>query len=112
MAADFPVKAYGLIEYMRARGKRITPATVYRTLDFLLQNGLVHRVNSLNAYIACTGKHSNHVLLVFTCSECQKTTEIDDQALYDFMQSRLKKLGMSLQGSCIEIRGTCKKCTQ
>ncbi|MDR2055313.1 MAG: transcriptional repressor [Desulfovibrio sp.] len=112
VAADFPVKAYDIIEYMRDKGKRVTPASIYRTLDFLLQNGLVHRVNSLNAYIPCTGKHSNHILLMFICSECQKTTEIDDQTLYDSMQSRLEELGMSLQGGCIEIQGTCKECMQ
>ncbi|MDR3357329.1 MAG: transcriptional repressor [Desulfovibrio sp.] len=110
MAADFPVKAYDLIEYMRDKGKRVTPATIYRTLDFLLQNGLVHRVNSLNAYIPCTGEHNNHALLMVTCSGCQKTTEIDDQDLYDSMRSRLEELGMSLQGGCIEIQGMCKEC--
>ncbi|MDR1659210.1 MAG: transcriptional repressor [Desulfovibrio sp.] len=111
-SADFPIKAYDIIEHMRDKGKRVTPATIYRTLAFLLQNGLVHRVNSLNAYVPCTAKHSNHVLLMFICSECQKTTEIDDQTLYNSMQARLKELGMSLQDSCIEIQGICKECTQ
>jgi Fur family zinc uptake transcriptional regulator len=110
IAADCPVKAYDIIEYMRDKGKRVTPATIYRTLDFLLQNGLVHRVHSLNAYIPCTAEHSNHVLLMFICSECQRATEINDQTLYASMQSRLKELGISLHDSRIEIQGTCKEC--
>jgi Fur family zinc uptake transcriptional regulator len=109
-SSDGPVKAYGIIEHMREHGQRVTPATIYRTLDFLLQNGLIHRVNSLNAYIHCTVRHESHALLVFVCAECRKTTEIDDEILHDSMRNRLNELGLSMHDSCIEIQGTCKRC--
>ncbi|MDR2503432.1 MAG: transcriptional repressor [Deltaproteobacteria bacterium] len=111
LASGGPVKAYDLIELMRDKGERLTPATVYRTLDFLLQYGLAHRINSLNAYVPCTANHEEHAMLMFVCSECRRTEELDDPALYDYMRSRLGELGMSLRDSSIEIQGLCRKCT-
>jgi Fur family zinc uptake transcriptional regulator len=110
LSADSPVKAYDLIERMRDKGKRLTPATVYRTLDFLLQYGLAHRINSLNAYVPCTGNHAGRALLMFVCSECRRAEELEDPVLYESMRARLDELGMSLRDNCIEIQGTCRKC--
>jgi Fur family zinc uptake transcriptional regulator len=112
LASETPVKAYDLIELMRDKGARLTPATVYRTLDFLLQYGLAHRINSLNAYVPCTGSHDEHALLLFVCSECQQAEELDDPALYESMRARLDELGMTLRDNSIEIQGACRKCTQ
>ena len=113
LASKTPVKAYGLIELMRDKGERLTPATVYRTLDFLLQHDLAHRVNSLNAYVPCTSSHDEHALLLFVCSECQQAEELDDPALYESMRSRLKELGMTLwDNNSIEIQGTCRECAK
>jgi Fur family zinc uptake transcriptional regulator len=112
LTVDNPVKAYDIIEYMRNKGQRITPATIYRTLEFFLQHGLIHRVNALNAYVPCTGNHEEHGFLMFVCSECRETTEIDDHVLHDSIRSRLDELGISLHDSCIEIQGTCRKCMQ
>ncbi|MDR2489483.1 MAG: transcriptional repressor [Desulfovibrio sp.] len=112
LASEAPVKAYDLIELMRDKGKRLTPATVYRTLDFLLQYGLAHRINALNAYVPCTGHHNEHALLLFVCSRCQQAEELDDPVLYESMRSRLDELGMTLHDNSIEIQGACKKCAQ
>ncbi|MDR1685522.1 MAG: transcriptional repressor, partial [Desulfovibrio sp.] len=69
LTAHKPVKAYEIIECMRDRGQRLTPASIYRTLEFLLEHGLAHRVNALNAYVPCTGPHEEQALLLFVCSE-------------------------------------------
>jgi Fur family zinc uptake transcriptional regulator len=76
----------------------------------LLEHGLAHRVNALNAYVPCTGPHEEQALLLFVCSECRETTEIDDRVLYDTVRSRLDGLGISLRDGCIEIQGTCRNC--
>lgn len=110
LTAHKPVKAYDIIECMRDRGQRLTPASIYRTLEFLLEHGLAHRVNALNAYVPCTGPHEEQALLLFVCSECRETTEIDDSVLYDAVRSRLDGLGLSLRDGCIEIQGTCRNC--
>ena len=107
-----PVKAYDLIEQMRDKGERLTPATIYRTLDFLLEYGLAHRINSLNAFVPCTGSHEEQALIMFVCSECRQVEELDDPALYGSIRARLGELGMSLQGNCIEMQGTCRECAQ
>lgn len=112
LASDGPVKAYDLIEHMRVKGMRLTPATVYRTLDFLLQYNLIHRINSMSAFVPCTGSHDEHALLMFVCSECRQTKELDDPVLYESMRARLGELGMSLQENSIEIQGRCRKCRQ
>ncbi|MCL2020869.1 MAG: transcriptional repressor [Betaproteobacteria bacterium] len=110
-AENAPVKAYDLIERMRGKGRRVTPTTMYRTLEFLLQNGFIHRVNFLNAYLPCTGKHKNHTaLLLFVCSECGQTREIDDAQLYNAMHRRLNELGIYLKDSRIEIQAACQSC--
>lgn len=106
-----PVKAYDLIERMREQGRRVTPTTMYRTLEFLLQNGFIHRVNFLNAYLPCTGTHKSHTaLLLFVCSHCGQTKEIEDATLYESMRARLGELGIPLEDSRIEIQAACPSC--
>jgi Fe2+/Zn2+ uptake regulation proteins len=113
LSASKPVKAYELIEKMGERGQRITPASIYRTLEFLLHYGLIHRINALNAYVPCTGTHTCHAhnLLMFVCSQCQAAQEIDDPDLYASIRSKLGSLGICMQDSCIEIQGVCPKCS-
>jgi Fur family zinc uptake transcriptional regulator len=111
LVSKTPVKAYDLIELMRDKGKRLTPTTIYRILDFLLYHGLAHRINALNAYVPCTGGHDEHAPLLFVCLECQQAEELVDPVLYESMRSRLSELGMTLDNS-IEIQGACRKCTQ
>ncbi len=112
LAADAPVKAYDLIERLRDQGEKLTPATIYRTLDFLLECGLVHKINAINAFVACTCHHQNNSLLLFVCSRCQQVTEIDDPSLFSSMRSRLAELGICLDGNTIEMQGLCSSCAK
>jgi len=106
-----PVKAYDLIERMREQGRRVTPTTMYRTLEFLQQNGFIHRVNFLNAYLPCTGVHKSHAaLLLFVCSQCGQTREIEDTILYESMRVRLDELGIPLEDGRVEIQAACFSC--
>ena len=107
-----PLKAYDIIERMRDRGKRLTPATIYRTLDFFQQCGLAHRISSINAFVPCTVDHDEHGALFIVCSQCSHAEELDDPELYDAMQSRLLQRGLSLDEKFIEIRGTCAACAR
>ncbi|MDR0665432.1 MAG: transcriptional repressor [Helicobacteraceae bacterium] len=108
--AKTPLKAYEIIDLMRDEGKRVTPATIYRVLEFLLEQGLAHRINALNAYASCVDPRSKHSLAMFVCSECGKTKEISDETLIDAIEERLSKLGFSLRGGCVEIQGACESC--
>ena len=110
LEADAPVKAYDVIDIMRDKGERLTPASVYRVLDFLLRHGLIHRINALNAFIPCTGNHEEHSMLLFVCNQCQQAKEMDDPVLYEAMRARLGELGMALSDNSVEIQGTCCNC--
>ena len=108
--SEKPLRAYEIIEKMREHGKRIHAATIYRILEFLSSNGLVHRVDALNAYIACTKNHTDHPSLLFICSNCSRTAEIDDPELCGSIHKNLIKLGMSSNNDCIEVKGRCENC--
>ncbi|MDR2368194.1 MAG: transcriptional repressor [Deltaproteobacteria bacterium] len=113
--AGKPVKAYDLIEEAGRSGRRLTPATVYRVLGFLMDQGLVHRVNALNAFVACAESHgrlSRHQPLLLVCPSCRKTTEINDPDLSVMVFGKLSDLGHSLKGGSIEVHGQCQVCAE
>ena len=110
--APGPVKAYDLIESLKSQGRRLTPSSIYRTLEFFLQNGLVHRVSTLNAYVACADHKSHHNPVILVCPDCQATTEINDDGLYATIFSRLNSLGFFAKEGSVEVRGLCKKCSE
>ncbi len=110
-SASHPLKAYDIIEQLRTKGERLTPATVYRTLDFLMAQGLAHRINTLNAYIPCTCDHPDNALLLHVCLGCQNVEEIEDAELYNALRSRFREMGMQLENNSIEMCGLCKECT-
>ncbi|MDR1451217.1 MAG: transcriptional repressor [Helicobacteraceae bacterium] len=109
--ANAPLKAYDVVELMRNEGRRVTPATTYRVLEFLLDQGLAHRINSLNAYAPCADPRSKHSLVMFVCSKCDAAKEINDEALIGAIRVRLDELGFALQGG-VEIQGACKRCLE
>ncbi|MDR2351670.1 MAG: transcriptional repressor [Deltaproteobacteria bacterium] len=106
-----PLKAYDLIESLREKGFRLSPSTVYRILEFFIQNGLVHRVDTLNAFVACSDAPSHrHNPLFLVCPDCQETNEINDESLYTTIFNRLGALGFPVEGGSVEVRGLCNKC--
>jgi Fur family zinc uptake transcriptional regulator len=114
LKADKPVKAYYLIEESARHGHRLTPASVYRVLDFLMKTGFVHKVNALNAYVACSEHDNNtdHQPLLLVCRSCQKTTEINDPDISTLLYARLGALGHSVKGGSIEVNGQCRLCSK
>ncbi|MDR1871433.1 MAG: transcriptional repressor [Deltaproteobacteria bacterium] len=108
--AKEPVKAYDILEAARRKGFKITAATVYRILDYLESNALVHRVSSINAFMACLNSEIEHQPLIVVCQRCRKTTELNDSGLYLSIFERLNELGLSLTAGSVEIRGLCPSC--
>jgi Fur family zinc uptake transcriptional regulator len=109
--AKEPIKAYDLLEIIQRKGgPRLTPSTIYRILEYLENQGLIHRVNSLAAYVACDqGLADCHSFLV-VCPLCFKTTEINDAKLYHSIFDRLSDLGLAESLGGAEIRGVCPQC--
>ncbi|MDR1607609.1 MAG: transcriptional repressor [Deltaproteobacteria bacterium] len=110
LGAQEPVKAYDILELARERGQRLTASSVYRVLEYLEAQGLIHRVNALNAYMACLEGPQKHNPLIVICSRCQKTQEIFDETLANSIFQRLSSLGLGLSAASVEIRGLCPQC--
>ncbi len=109
--AGRPVGAYRLLEAMQSKGTRVMPPTVYRALNFLQGKGLVHRIESLNAFVACKHVDGNHEKQFLICNKCGRTEELVDQEVANLLKERAKALGFTITQQTIELRGQCGNCT-
>ena len=112
-ASHQPVGAYNLLESLDAQSdRRSTPPTVYRALDFLLEQGLVHRIASLNAFVGCADpshRHSGHFLI---CKHCNTAIELDAAAIDDAINHVAKERGFAVEEQCVEVVGSCQRCRE
>lgn len=106
-----PLGAYTLMEMLaQASTRRVAPPTVYRALDFLLEEGLIHRINSLNAFIGCPSpnqKHQSHFLI---CQNCNVAVELDNSQLNQSIFDAATSAGFTLASHSVEINGLCPSC--
>ena len=107
-----PVGAYALLEKMRGEKGRMAPATVYRALDFLQDQGLVHRLASLNAFIGCAFPDSRHAGQFLICSSCRQLAELDDSRVTAALQASAESSGFAIGSSTVEIMGLCPNCRE
>ena len=109
--AAVPLGAYAILDQLRDQGFR-APLQVYRALDKLVELGLVHRLESLNAFVACQHRHGkDHGLTAFTiCENCGAVHEFHDHEVADLLAERSRTAGFSPRKSTIEISGLCIDC--
>lgn len=107
-----PVKAYDILERLGREGRRAAPPTVYRALEFLLEAGLVHRIESLNAYVGCGGAGTPHVGQFLICRRCSAVAEVDAPAIAKALAADARRLGFRADRHTIEIRGLCAECSR
>lgn len=105
-----PVKAYDLLERLRADNGSAAPPTVYRALDFLLAERLIHRLASLNAYVGCAHPAHQHAGQFLICQACQAVAELDDPAVSELLMERASRVGFALTDQTIELEGLCPRC--
>lgn len=104
------VKAYDLLDALRAFDSSAKPTTVYRALDFLLEQGLVHRVESLNAFVGCRQPGGRHELLLLICDHCHR---VDERAAPEFMAAarlEIRSAEFRPRRQSFEIHGLCADC--
>ncbi|MFP4648728.1 MAG: Fur family transcriptional regulator [Halorhodospira sp.] len=106
-----PVKAYELLERLRGERSGAAPPTVYRTLDFLLREGLVHRVESLNAYIGCGSPGHSHPVQLLVCQGCHQVAELADPEIAQLLQRKARGLGFRTDSAVVELEGVCPRCS-
>jgi Fur family zinc uptake transcriptional regulator len=108
-----PLGAYELIERTAVAGSRPAPITIYRALDFLKENGLVHRIESRNAFIACVNNHGTDDLVVFLiCECCGLVGEAASAAVAQTLKTAARTAGFMPKAPVIEISGICVHCRQ
>src|SRR5690606_13920340 len=104
------LKAYELLEEIRAIDPSATPPTVYRALDFLLAEGLVHRVDTLNTFIACGDADGAPHNLLVVCTGCGAVAEIHDDVVRGRLAERIENAGFQLAGGEMEVKALCAAC--
>ena len=105
-----PVGAYDILDSLGAEGRRAAPPTVYRALEFLIEAGLVHRLDSLNAFIGCPDPARSHSGQFLICRLCRTVVELDDRDIDTLVEDKAKQLGFSAVHQMLEIQGLCSDC--
>ena len=109
-ASHTPVKAYDLLDRLKELDFNSAPPTVYRALDFLLGAGLVHRIESLNAYIGCNHPQTDHNAQFLICDHCHSVAEMDASHINAALRREANSCGFRIQSPTIEIHGVCQSC--
>lgn len=113
LASHSPLGAYDIIERLAKKNGRPAPVTVYRALDFLRDNGFVHRIESRNAFVACGHNHGGNDLVVFLiCERCGAVGEAPGGAVAEALKASSRAAGFSPKSPLIEITGICSHCRE
>ncbi|MFP4639809.1 MAG: transcriptional repressor [Guyparkeria sp.] len=103
-------KAYDLIERLSRHGEQVKPPTVYRALDFLLAQGLIHRIESLNAFIGCAHPQDPHQAILLICSHCGDIEEQSSETVHTTLGELAARSGFAVRSEVVELRGLCRRC--
>jgi Fur family transcriptional regulator, zinc uptake regulator len=114
-ATHASIGAYEIMARMAEKGTRVAPISVYRAIDALLDVGLIHRLESKNAFFACrrvdhtsTGRRP----IFLSCESCGTVAEVDGQDIFDLADERARGIGFSPRIKFVEIQGMCPRCAE
>lgn len=111
-ASHAPVGAYDLIERLAENGPRPAPISVYRALAFLTENGLAHRIERLNAFVCCSGRHAEAggPVAFLICDGCGRVAEVPAAEIGIGLDGTEAATGFAPRSATIEITGWCAEC--
>ena len=111
LSSHRPLGAYEVIDELAKSMPRPAPITVYRALEFLMENGLVHRIESRNAYLACGHDHDMATMVAFLiCEACGSVGEIPAAPVAQSLSAAARASGFAPKLSVVEITGVCAHC--
>jgi Fur family zinc uptake transcriptional regulator len=109
--ARAPIGAYAIIDQLaRSQQRAVGPPTVYRTLDFLVENGFVIKIESRNAYALCDDPGHDHHGVLLICAGCGKTYEIESPKIDKLLGKTAASVGFELRSQVVELAGLCRRC--
>jgi Fur family transcriptional regulator, zinc uptake regulator len=112
LASHRPLGAYEIMSRLRQR-TRPAPITIYRALDFLIENGLAHRIETRNAFVACVHNHGGDDLVIFLiCERCGAVGEAPGGGAAEALKASSRAAGFSPKSPVIEIAGICSHCRE
>ena len=109
-AAEKPIGAYDVLDALGQVIDNPKPPTAYRAIEFLVEHGFIHRIESLNAYIICHSDHKHQGSQFMVCNDCGKVIEAHLCHLPDSLAKRVEKEGFHLAHWNIELHGSCVDC--
>lgn len=105
-------KAYDLQDDMQTRHGRVAPTTVYRALDFLMDQRLVHKVDATNTYVACSDMAHAHPSMMLVCTACGDIREWHDDPRFHALSAEVARFRPGFEARGLEIKGLCARCTR
>jgi Fur family zinc uptake transcriptional regulator len=111
-ASEKPLSAYEILDRMRATTANPAPPTVYRALDFLLEQGLAHKLESLHAFVGCSHPDHPHSSQFLICSDCGEVNELEDDAIEQGLRKAEQATGFTTIRPIVELLGTCAQCAE
>ena len=105
-----PVGAYDILERLNQQDRKAQPPTVYRALEFLMEQGLIHRIESQNAYIGCTHPGEAHAGQFLICRDCGVAAELADSGIETAIGRGAEAAGFAVEHPTVELEGVCAHC--
>lgn len=102
--------AYDLLEQLKQTEPAAKPATIYRALEFLTEQGFIHKIESSNAFMLCQHFEKHHPAQLLICEACGNVTELHSSALHTEFSKQAAALGFHIHHQTIEARGKCRNC--
>ncbi len=109
-ARHAPIGAYDILASLKKGEGALAPPTVYRALDFLMDAGLIHRIDTLNAFIGCATPEAEHTGQLLICRSCNRVTELDDPTITRLLAQKAQSVGFASDQQSVEIKGLCADC--
>jgi Fur family zinc uptake transcriptional regulator len=110
LQAERPLTAYQLLDRLKETRRGAVPPTVYRALDFLIDNKLIHKIERLNAFVPCEAGHHDHSVQFLICGGCGQVTELEDRTVSRALDRAARAEGFRPASTVVEIEGTCAAC--
>lgn len=109
--ANHPLGAYELMSMLeRTSGRRISPPTIYRALEFLLEQRFISRIETKNAFVPCSHPDHPHACVFFICDRCGASAEVENPAVEYMFDRDAETLGFRIGKRVVELQGTCATC--